>query len=563
MGVKGYAIHLSFSPGNGVLMRDNTPKSTRTQGGDPIADYIRADTRLPAYLPYPRFLLKMEISQTAKLLYSLLLDRSTLSQKNKWLDDEGRIYIIYPIAEIAEILDKGSTTIKGALNELDTAGLLERERGGFSAPNRLYVKVPPVPQVQFSDQLMAGSPPLIEPENRPTDGQKTDLMMVGKPSPNQTTINNLTESQTKGVSGGPSAPYGRYGNIFLSQTEYDELQAEYPDRLERFIEEMSRYLAANGKSYQNYAAALRIWAGNDKKEAPKKGHTRLLMQGGREFMKNEINAVLENMTTTIPEPEDYTGEDGLLYCGKCRKPKEAYFAPDKAAIFGRDRHPAECDCQRTAREEREAAEKRRRHLDTVEELKRRGFTDPTMRDWTFENDNGRNPQTGLARRYVEHWEDMRTDNIGCLFWGGVGTGKSYLAGCIANALMEKEIPVRMTNFALILNDLAASFEGRNEYISRLCRYPLLILDDFGMERGTEYGLEQVFNVIDSRYRSGKPLIVTTNLTLDDLHNPEDTAHSRIYDRLLSMCVPVRFTGDNFRQETAKRKMESMKKLITD
>ncbi len=221
-------------------------------------------------------------------------------------------------------------------------------------------------------------------------------------------------------------------------------------------------------------------------------------------MKNEINAVLENMTTTIPEPEDYTGEDGLLYCGKCRKPKEAYFAPDKAAIFGRDRHPAECDCQRTAREEREAAEKRRRHLDTVEELKRRGFTDPTMRDWTFENDNGRNPQTGLARRYVEHWEDMRTDNIGCLFWGGVGTGKSYLAGCIANALMEKEIPVRMTNFALILNDLAASFEGRNEYISRLCRYPLLILDDFGMERGTEYGLEQVFNVIDSRYRSGKP-----------------------------------------------------------
>ena len=51
-------------------------------------------------------------------------------------------------------------------------------------------------------------------------------------------------------------------------------------------------------------------------------------------MKNEINAVLENMTTATPEPEDYTGEDGLLYCGRCRKPKEAYFAPDKAAIFG-------------------------------------------------------------------------------------------------------------------------------------------------------------------------------------------------------------------------------------
>ena len=63
----------------------------------------------------------------------------------------------------------------------------------------------------------------------------------------------------------------------------------------------------------------------------------------------------------------------------------------------------------------------------------------------------------------------------------------------------------MTNFALILNDLAASFEGRNEYIDRLCRYPLLIIDDFGMERGTEYSLEQVYNVIDSEYRGGKPL----------------------------------------------------------
>ena len=95
-----------------------------------------------------------------------------------------------------------------------------------------------------------------------------------------------------GASGEPPAAYGRYQNIFLSQTEYDELQTEYPDRLERFIEEMSRYLAASGKSYQNYAAALRIWAGGKRQKGrPEKGHTRLLMQGGREFMKNEINAV--------------------------------------------------------------------------------------------------------------------------------------------------------------------------------------------------------------------------------------------------------------------------------
>ena len=167
----------------------------------------------------------------------------------------------------------------------------------------------------------------------------------------------------------------------------------------------------------------------------------------------------------------------------------------------------------------------------------------------------------MAHFYVGNWEDMEADNIGYLLWGQVGTGKSYFAGCIANALMEREISVCMTNFALILNDLAASYKDRNEYIDRLCSFPLLILDDFGMERGTEYGLEQVYNVIDSRYRSGKPLIVTTNLTLEDLQKPEDTAHARIYDRLLEMCSPVRFAGGSFRKVTAQEKMERLKGLM--
>ena len=194
-------------------------------------------------------------------------------------------------------------------------------------------------------------------------------------------------------------------------------------------------------------------------------------------------------------------------------------------------------------------------------LKRKGFTDPAMKKWTFENDNGKCPQMGMAHSYVELWEQMKNENHGLILWGKVGTGKSYFAGCIANALMEREVSVCMTNFAAILGDLAASFKDRNEYIARLCSFPLLILDDFGMERGTEYGLEQVYNVIDSRYRSGKPLIVTTNLTLEELQNPEDTAHARIYDRLTEMCRPVCFTGENFRKANAQAKMERLKTLL--
>ena len=65
--------------------------------------------------------------------------------------------------------------------------------------------------------------------------------------------------------------------------------------------------------------------------------------------------------------------------------------------------------------------------------------------------------------------------------------------------MEQEVPVRMTNFARILNELNRSFSGRNEVVDKLCRYPLLIIDDFGMERGTEYALEQIYSIVDSRY----------------------------------------------------------------
>ena len=239
-----------------------------------ITDYITADTAMPQFFPYPCFLLKMDLSYTARLLYALLLDRTTLSQKNGWQDSEGRTYIFYPVSEIAETLDKGRTAIKSALNELDAAGLLVRERRGFSAPNRLYVKIPQVPVVQFSDHMTA-----IQPENRPSDSRKSDphkdgkptFALDGKPTPNQLTINKLKENQLKGASEKPPAPFGRYQNVFLSESEYAELKEEYPDRLERLIEEMSEFIAATGNDYVCHTAALRRWLNREKKENPKKG----------------------------------------------------------------------------------------------------------------------------------------------------------------------------------------------------------------------------------------------------------------------------------------------------
>ncbi len=123
----------------------------------------------------------------------------------------------------------------------------------------------------------------------------------------------------------------------------------------------------------------------------------------------------------------------------------------------------------------EAADREQKHREEVERMKRTGFTDPAMREWTFGNDNGKCPQMCYAREYVECWELMKAENHGLILWGSVGTGKSYFAGCIANALMEREVSVCMTNFAAILNDLAASFKDRNEYLPPLQFPPCLSL----------------------------------------------------------------------------------------
>ncbi len=82
-----------------------------------------------------------------------------------------------------------------------------------------------------------------------------------------------------------------------------------------------------------------------------------------------------------------------------------------------------------------------------------------------------------------------------------------------------------------------------------------------MERGTEYGLKQVYNVIDSRYRSHRPLIVTTNLMLLELQNPADRAYQRIYDRVLAMCTPICCSGINFRKEQAQKNMEYLREML--
>ena len=247
----------------------------------------------------------------------------------------------------------------------------------------------------------------------------------------------------------------------------------------------------------------------------------------------------------------------MLHCGVCGEPKEALFE-DGLRFGGRDRHPVPCACQRAAWERTAAERRRQEHLSTVDKLRAACFPLPVMRSWTFASDALHSRQSEICRRYVEHWREVQAKNVGLLLWGDVGTGKSYLAACIANALIEQEVAVCMTGLGEVIDH---GFDVRSEYIRRLCSYPLLILDDFGMERDTRFGLETVCRVIDGRVMNAKPLIITTNLTLTELKKPDDTDRARIFDRVLSMTVPIRFEGESLRRKEQQEKMTFVKSIL--
>lgn len=104
----------------------------------------------------------------------------------------------------------------------------------------------------------------------------------------------------------------------------------------------------------------------------------------------------------------------------------------------------------------------------VSRLKANGLQDKSLRDYTFANDRGYNPELQKAHEYVAHWEEMKARSLGLLLWGDVGTGKSFFAGCIANALLDQGIPVLMTNFSRILNTLTGMYsDDRNQFVEQL------------------------------------------------------------------------------------------------
>lgn len=276
-------------------------------------------------------------------------------------------------------------------------------------------------------------------------------------------------------------------------------------------------------------------------------------------INNAISGIAARAARQYARQEgDYTGEDGLLYCGKCHTQKQV-----RQQFLG-EMKVLHCACKCSVeRSKREAEEQRKRdRMQYLDGMRRTGFPDAEMRKWTFSNDDGGNSKIiEIARKYVDNFNVMRSQGTGLLLYGNVGCGKSFAAACIANALIDRGTPCMMTNFSRIINQLQESFDGRQKYIDNLSRFDLLVIDDMAVERNSEYVWENIMNIVDSRYRSGLPLIVTTNLTIGELADPSDIRRQRVYSRLKEMCVPIEVTGADRRTSKMERNIMSAKSLL--
>lgn len=210
------------------------------------------------------------------------------------------------------------------------------------------------------------------------------------------------------------------------------------------------------------------------------------------------------------QEQDYRRDDGLLICGDCHTPREYY--SDKFDKY----LPISCTCKKEQQKKEDAMAKEKEDIRAIRTLKENSLMDEKFRAATFENfketqENSYNLK--ICKRYATGFSEMLEKNQGLLL------------------------------------------------LNRLNRAKLLIIDDLGSERSTDFALEKVYATIDSRYRKKLPIVITSNHSIDALKQEKDIRFTRIYDRIFEMCHPMEFTGFSFRKAAAVRREQEMRLFL--
>ena len=258
---------------------------------------------------------------------------------------------------------------------------------------------------------------------------------------------------------------------------------------------------------------------------------------------------------------DYVcGEDGLIYCGKCHSPKQVRITHQTKTYTMN----CLCKCQTEERDEEEASHRKQQARYRAETMRSTGILNQKARQYTFENDNGRiDSRLDIAKRYVSKWEECKKKNLGILLTGASGTGKSFFAGCVANALIDNGVPVMLTTLPQLLTILG-NLHGKDleDYLAKLDRYDLFILDDYDPEGLSPYYQRLLYAIVDRRFSAGKPMIVATNLSVSTMKESHiDPLVTKTNQRIREMCSPVVFEFKDLRQNQITRRLQEARKRL--
>lgn len=262
--------------------------------------------------------------------------------------------------------------------------------------------------------------------------------------------------------------------------------------------------------------------------------------------------ILNEVAMNMPSSDDDYEKDGLIYCGKCNTPKQAYIEGFKRNM------PVPCKCRKEQIQAEEDMRERMKKQHRIAELRTQSLLGSRYADATFDNTETSH-STDFAKvynrckKYCEVAESVLRDGTGIYLFGTNGTGKSRLTACMGNELMLNNYTVLYTNFSEITRKLLKD----DNFLNQIAKIDFLFIDDFGTEKVTKgsedmWMQEKVFEVINTRYIEQKPIIFTANYSLKELIEDRGMA-KRSVDRIMEMCEIIRLDGQSYRYTAMKQR----------
>ena len=274
-------------------------------------------------------------------------------------------------------------------------------------------------------------------------------------------------------------------------------------------------------------------------------------------MFEEILDNASNQASEYKSSDDYI-KDELIHCNNCNTPKQTIIK-----LLGQEKKVfCLCMCQSLKVEEEENKHRQiqqeyinKRKIDNC-------FEDKSLKSKKFETTEKGTIIYKIAYNYSKKFEDMLKNNMGLILHGERGTGKTHISACIANSVLNQSYSVYMTKLSVLISKMQENYnENKLHLLNKIGDVDLFILDDMGTERHTETAMELIFDIIDKRYLSKKPIIISTNLTQDEFTNNENMQYRRIFDRIIENCTFVKSDIKNQRADKATvNKMDLLKIL---